>query len=184
MHEKIEKDGMTVLVVSEMNKRFDAEGVELPTRDMKGSEIVHASEIARYYDIDLQDVGFGDNRVMGVWSLVFGNHMGQRVPYNSEATAQSDVNRREWRPIKDSRGQTIENKEKVVNHKVIIETDDGMYANYADVLRFAKANGWTKGGGRPVKGAAPAIDINTIVAAVVAAMRAAEPERKKVGPHA
>jgi hypothetical protein len=176
-HDVSDHDGMKVLTVHQMNKRFDKNGKELPVRDMKGLQIVHASEIADYYGLDLQDVGFGDNRQIGVWTLVHQNMIGQRVPYNSEEIKPLDRIVRVWKEIKDARGLTVDTEEIILVNKdptkyeVMQETDDGMYARLDDVLRYARANGWSKGGGWPAKNQKQAnVDIAAIVAAVLAAL--------------
>ena len=52
------------------------------------------------------------------------------------------------------------------------DTDDGMYVRHDELLKFAKAQGWTPGGGWPSKNpSAPAVDIAAFVAAVMAAMQ-------------
>lgn len=171
-HNEIDRDGMKVLVVSDMGARFDLEtGLEIPRRSVENLEIVHASEIARYYGLDLGDVGLGDNRVLGTWSLVHLNLIGQRVAYNNDQQEVSDRYIRDWRVIKDSRGVPVDTKEIVKAEKQILDIDDGMYVRYADLVKFAKAQGWTPGGGWPAKShAAPTVDIAAIVAAVMAAM--------------
>ncbi len=169
-HTVMDRDGMKVLVVKQMNKRFDKNGKELPQRKFDNLEIVHASEIARYFGIDMQDVGIGDNRVLGAWSLVHGNHMGQRVPYNDESTQPGNINLRTFKEIKNERGQVIDTEEVIVEKAAPVETDDGMYARHADVLRYAAANGWSKGGGWPHKAKPQQTDIGSIVAAVLSAL--------------
>ena len=172
-HTTEQRDGMEVLVVSDMGRRFDPEtGKELKVRQVNNLPIVHASEIARYYGLDLPDTGYGDNLRLGVWSLVNHNMIGQRVNYNSESEAKSDRIVRHWEIIKDPMGKPVDTKSTLKEEKVVVETDDGMYARLDDVLRFAAANGWTPGGGWPSKVGAPApqSDVAGIVAAVLAAL--------------
>ena len=160
-HEFTEIDGMKVLVVSAMNRRFDENGVELHTREFPEKlQIVHAEEIARYYGLDYQDVGYGDNRIPGVWSLVHGNIIGQRVPYNAETSAPLDRQVIVWEVIKDGRGMPIDTKEVIkindnktpgqTHYELTQETDDGMYVRLDDLMKFAKVRAGQKGqGSRP-----------------------------------
>lgn len=169
-------DGMKVLVVHDMNRRYDEDGNLTLSKEMGDLEIVHASEIAKYYGIPLRTIGRGDNEVRGIWAMVFDNEIGQRVPYNSEETKPGDRNIRTWRvKRKDADGNPIEREEKVVratkswdqngdqksqlagNVPILDEIDDGMYVRLEDVLIFAEGQGWTKGGGRP--GAAVAMKV-------------------------
>ena len=186
-HIEIDKDGMKVLVVSDMGARFDpVTDKELPRRKVENLEIVHSTEIARYYGLDHGDTGYGDNQVLGTWALVHGNIIGQRVAYNNEASAPLDRLIRVWEVEKDNRGVPIDTKEKIVvntnkhlgalTYALTEDLDDGMYVRYADLVRFAKAQGWTKNGGWPAqRPIASNVDVAAIVAAVMQAMQAQKP---------
>ena len=177
-HSVIDKDGMRVLVVSDMNKLFDPEtGLELKRRAVDNLEIVHSTEIARYYGLDHNDVGFGDSKVMGVWNYVYGNLIGTRVPYNTDEEVPAERFVRAWEILKDGQGRPYDTKEKVVGQKFLKNADNGMYVRHSDLVKFAKAQGWKKDGGWPVKNqAAGGLDIAAIVAAVMAAMQANQPQ--------
>lgn len=168
-----DRDGMQVLVVSDMGKRFDLEtGLEIKRRSIENLAIVHSTEIARYYGIEHADVGMGDRKVPGVWNLVHDNIIGQRVAYNSETQAESDRYIRDWLILKDGQGRAYDTKEIIKAVKQVLDTDDGNYVRYDDLVKFAKAQGWTKGGGLPPTNPAPVIDIAAIVSAVMIAMQA------------
>ena len=174
MVDKRNEDGMEVLTLTEMNRRFDKNGNELARRQLGNLEVVHAKQIAEYYGLDYADVGYGDNVQLGVWSLVHRNIIGQRVPFNNEETVECDLIKFDWEVIKDGTGKPIDTKEIRVEQKFQAETDDGMYVRLSDLKRYAKRQGWTKGGGWPAKNApaAPTVDVAGIVAAVMAAMQA------------
>ncbi len=160
-HTVRDHDGMKVLVVHDMERRFDDDGKLVSSKAMNDLEIVHAQEIARYYGIPLRTIGRGDNEIPGTWAMVFSNEIGQRVPYNTEETRPGDRNVRVWKVIKDAAGNPMDTEEKVVRAKVhydgnkptgfplVDELDDGMYVRLEDLLTYAAAQGWTKGGGRP-----------------------------------
>lgn len=172
-HAHYDHDGMDCLVIDEMQRRLDPKtGKPLPARKMAGLKIVHASEIARHYGLDLADIGFGDNRQLGVWSLVNNQLIGRRIPYNSEETTIGNHIVRDWNVLKDVTGRAYDTEEILVEKPLTLETDDGFYIALDDVLKYAKVNGWTKGGGWPAKAAsaAPQVDIAAIVAAVLAAL--------------
>jgi hypothetical protein len=169
-HTEKDHDGMKVLVVADMNARFDEEGKQVSAIDMEGLEIVHATEIAKYYGVPLRSIGQGDNEVKGVWAMVHANEFGLRVPYNSEASRRGNRNVRAWKVLKDANGNPLNTKEEIKRYTthhndsgaamrdlpLIEELDDGMYAKLADVLEYAAAQGWKKAGGRPGTGATAA----------------------------
>jgi hypothetical protein len=163
-HTERSQDGMKVLVLQDMERKFDDNGTLLSSKDMGGLEVVHATEIARYYGIPLRDIGKGDNLIPGIWTMVFENTFGQRVPYNHEKTdPNSNRNIRQFSEIKDAAGKTVDTKEVIVRSKfhhrdsgklergmpLAFETDDGMYVKLSDLLEYAEAQGWRKGAGRP-----------------------------------
>lgn len=182
MHTDKNHDGMAVFVVSEMHKRHDEDGNEIPGKPMPNVEIVHVNEIANYYGLDPRDV----------WPLVHGNVMGQRVAYNTEDMVDDDRSVREWKVLKNGAGQPTDTKEVIKSVKYKLETDDGMYAKLSDVLRYARIEGWTKGGGLPtttkqVEASASATDAKidkltdaiTVLAQVVAGQVTAEKPGKR-----
>ena len=178
-----DRDGMQVLVVSDMGARFDPEtGLEIKRRGVDNLAIVHSSEVARYYGIEHADVGMGDRRVVGVWNLVHDNIIGQRVAYNSETQAESDRYIRDWLVLKDGQGRAYDTKEIIKAVKQVLDTDDGNYVRYDDLVKFAKAQGWTRGGGLPLANPAPTVDIAAIVAAVMQAMQAQPPSAMSSAP--
>lgn len=155
-HSVTDYDGMKVLVIHQMNKRFDPEtGLELPQRKMDDVKVVHSTEIANYYGLPHHDIGIGKERQLGVWSFVFHNMIGQRIIYNTEETEPTDRYIRDWRKIVDSRGVAVDTKEIVkiddTEHGAykVREIDDGMYVRLSDLLEYAKVMGWKKGGGFP-----------------------------------
>ncbi len=162
MHTEKNHDGMKVLVVSDMNRKFDEDGNLVSSKDMGNVEIVHASEIAKHYGIPLRTIGTGDNEVPGIWAMVHQNEIGQRVAYNSDHAERGNRHIRTWRIIKDANGQPIDTEERIVratrhwntngiqgDKLVTDETDDGMYVKLSDLLEFASTQGWSKGAGRP-----------------------------------
>lgn len=155
-YDVINHDGMHVLVVHEMQKRFDPEtGAELPSPKMDDVQLVHSTEIAKYYGIDHADAGDGKDTVAGVWTMVFQNRLGRRVLFNTEETEPTNRYIRDWRILKDTRGVPYDTKEIIKiddsEHGAyqVREVDDGMYVRLDDLLRYAKAKGWKKGGGHP-----------------------------------
>ena len=176
-HTLIDRDGMQVLVVSDLGARFDLEsGLEIKRRAIDNLAIVHSTEIARYYGIEHADVGTGDHKVVGVWNLVHDNIIGQRVAYNSETKTTSDRYIRDWILLKDGQGRAYDTKEVIKEVPQVLDTDDGNYVRYDDLMKFAKAQGWTKGGGLPEKNPVPVVDVAAIVAAVMQALKVAPPE--------
>jgi hypothetical protein len=166
-------DGLKVLVVTDMDRRYDEDG-NLKSSKAVDLELVHAKEIARHYAIPFRDVGMGDNRVRGVWSMVFENEIGQRVPYNNEEQVPGDRNVRQFKIVRDAAGNPIDTEERIVratrHHEssgnltaipLMMDTDDGMYVKLADLQEFASANGWRKGAGRPGKEASAIATSNT-----------------------
>jgi hypothetical protein len=167
------EDGLAVLVVSDMNRRLDPRtGKPLAARKFD-DVIVHAKAIAEYYKIPMRDIGQGDNRIPGIWSMVHENTIGMRVNYNNEEKTASDRYVRKWEKIFNDAGQPIDTKETIVREDHEVETDDGMYVRLSELLEYAEANGWTKGGGRPQHAGptqAAQVDVASIVAAVLAAL--------------
>lgn len=152
-HAVEDRDGMRVLVVTDLGRRFHPDtGQEIPARRVDAA-LVHSTEIARYYGLPHASVfdHRGNMVEAGVWELVHQNTIGLRVNYNTEDKRADNKDVREWDRIKDQAGHVIDTKEKIVRHYGQSETDDGMYARYDDVIRYAKANGWTPGGGWPKK---------------------------------
>jgi hypothetical protein len=163
-HTVEDHDGLQVCVVTDMHRRYDEEGKLVSAKTVDNLKIVHASEIARYYNIPLRTIGRGDNMIPGIWAIVHDNEIGQRVAYNSEASRIGDRHVRSFKIIKDAAGNPMETVEKISNLKVhhkaggepadgrpplVEETDDGMYVRLDDLLVYAQGQGWTKGGGRP-----------------------------------
>lgn len=153
-HDIIDHDGMRVLRVSDMHRRFDPKtGEPLPVRQVN-ADIVHYTAIAEYYGLDPRDV----------WPLVHQQVMGPRVPYNTEDKQPGTRQIRRWKIITDKQtGQPLDTKEEIVETNVhwdgnkltgvpiIDDQDDGMYVRLKDVERYAKAQGWRKGAGLPEK---------------------------------
>lgn len=171
------EDGLRVVVVGELTKRYDPiTKKEVAQRDAPAEPIVHASEIAKYYGIPLRDIG----ETPGVWSLVHTNVIGQRVPYNTEETRPNHRYIRIHEHVFNQAGLPIDTRERIIENKnaqpiqyaMTDETDDGMYVRLSDLLEYAAAEGWSKGGGWPKHQpvAAPAVDVAAIVAAVLAAL--------------
>ena len=77
--------------------------------------------------------------------------------------------------MKDGQGRAYDTKEIIKAVKQVLDTDDGNYVRYDDLVKFAKAQGWTKGGGLPLANPAPTPQIAAIVAAVMQAMQAQPP---------
>lgn len=161
-HSIRDHDGMAVVVVHDMNRRYDEDGKLISSKEMDNTEIVHAKEIAKYYNIPLRTIGKGDNEIPGIWAIVHSNEIGQRVPYNTEETRPGECNYRIWRVIKDAAGNPMDTEERIIRSTVhreaggkadggplVEELDDGMYVRLSDLLPYAEAQGWTKGGGRP-----------------------------------
>jgi len=181
-----DRAGLKVLNVGFMNRRLDPKNPrkELPAKKLD-DVLVHASEISRYYGIPLQSIGLGDNRVPGIWELVHSNAIGLRIPYNSETSKRGDFTERRWEKQFDTMDRPIGSEEKVVNtdvylapdpragQPVMVDTDDGMYVRYSDLLLYAEANGWKKGGGRPK--AKTEIEMGGMAAIIAQAVAAAVP---------
>lgn len=159
-------DGLKVYVVSDMNRRYDEDGNLVSQKDMGGLEIVHARDIATYYNIPLHTIGKGANAVPGIWSMVHDNEIGQRVPYNTEETKSGDRHIRTWKILKDANGEPRDTKEMVIkttrhwdagksgaglltDKPLLDEIDDGMYVKLSDLRDYASVMGWEKGKGRP-----------------------------------
>jgi hypothetical protein len=162
-HTLREHDGLKVYVVTDMDRRFDEEGKLLSSKEVDNLELVHASDIAKYFGIPLRDIGKGDSLVPGIWTMVFENTFGQRVPYNDDHQIPGDRNVRQFVEIKDATGKVVDTKEKIVLSKfhhrdsgklergmpLLIDTCDGMFVRLSDLLEYAEAQGWKKGAGRP-----------------------------------
>ena len=184
------EDGLRVVVVGDLTKRYDPlTKKEIAQRDAPAEPIVHASEIARYYGIPLRTIGSGDNEVPGVWAMVHTNEIGQRVPYNTEESRPNHRYIRIHEHVYSAAGIPIDTRERIIENKnaqpiqyaMTDEVDDGMYVRLSDLLEYANAQGWTKGGGWPKHQpvVAPAVDVASIVAAVLAALGHAQPASER-----
>lgn len=174
MHQVEDRDGLRVLVVSDMQKHFHPQtGEELPSRKLN-TTIVHGKDIAEYYGIPYRTIIGADpvrDYVKGVWELIFDNEIGLRVNYNSEMTDKDTIEAMTWvNDKRNSDGMVISKKLERKQFRVSRETDDGMYVRYDDLMEYVAAQGWTKGGGRPKKDAPVASDQGSIVASVTAAV--------------
>lgn len=143
MHKIDNRDGMRIFQIHQMQARSDKRGRPIVGKSFDPPlEIMHASDIAEYYGLDIRDV----------WPLVHENLMGQRVPYNTGETKQDSHTERHWVTELDDHNQP-QQVEAVREVPITMDIDDGMYMRLKDVLYYAKAKSWTKDGGLPVSAA-------------------------------